>query len=92
MKFKYDKYADRVMITKIAITLFSLFSALIYCQSHGFKYIKNYSAEEYKLHPQNWSVRQDKRGLIYVGNNGGLLEFDGVSWRTIDVPNRHFST
>ncbi len=87
MKFKYDKYADRVMITKIAITLFSLFPALIDCQSHGFKYIKNYSAEEYKLHPQNWSVRQDKRGLIYVGNNGGLLEFDGVSWRTIDVPN-----
>jgi signal transduction histidine kinase/DNA-binding response OmpR family regulator len=82
--------------TKIKVTFLSLFITLIilitlptfiYCRNHGFKYIKNYSAEEYKLHPQNWSVLQDKRGLIYIGNNGGLLEFDGVSWRNIPVPN-----
>ncbi|MCP5051470.1 MAG: hypothetical protein GY940_30160, partial [bacterium] len=36
---------------------------------------------------QNWSILQDKRGCIYVGNNDGLLEFDGVSWRKIIIPN-----
>ena len=90
MEFKYDKSAVGVMATKIAISLFFLFSmfpAIIYCQDHGLKYIRNFSAKEYKLQPQNWSVLQDKRGLIYVGNNAGLLEFDGVSWRTIEVPN-----
>jgi hypothetical protein len=53
----------------------------------GSKYLKNYTPREYDHHPQNWSVIQDKRGIIYAGNQAGLLEFDGVSWRIIDVPN-----
>ena len=53
----------------------------------GIRYIRNYSRKEYKNHSQNWAVLQDKRGVIYVANQGGLLEFDGVSWREILVPN-----
>ena len=55
----------------------------------GLNYIKNYSHEEYDHQPQNWCIVQDKRGIIYVANQGGLLEYDGVSWRRIDVPNRN---
>jgi signal transduction histidine kinase/DNA-binding response OmpR family regulator/ligand-binding sensor domain-containing protein len=33
-------------------------------------------------------VLQDRRGMIYVGNSGGLLEFDGIEWRLIEIPNR----
>ncbi len=57
------------------------------CQNAGFKHLKNYTPEEYGRMPKNWAVLQDKRGIIYVGNNNGVLEFDGVSWRAIDVPN-----
>ncbi|UCH96264.1 MAG: response regulator [Candidatus Aminicenantes bacterium] len=53
----------------------------------GLKYYRNFSPRDYDHQPQNWSIAQDKRGIIYVGNNGGLLEFDGVSWRLIYVPN-----
>ncbi|MCP5105860.1 MAG: response regulator [bacterium] len=56
--------------------------------SAGFKYFKNYSPNDYDHQPQNWSILQDRRGVIYVGNHGGVLEFDGVSWRLIHVPNR----
>ncbi|MCK5056420.1 MAG: response regulator, partial [Candidatus Aminicenantes bacterium] len=49
--------------------------------------IKNYSPKEYNNSAQNWSIIQDNRGIIYIGNQGGLLEFDGVSWRSIAVPN-----
>ncbi|HLP61710.1 MAG TPA: hypothetical protein VK186_22915, partial [Candidatus Deferrimicrobium sp.] len=87
MKINEHKQPPKWLITVVMMALLFLSPAISYCQSYGFKYIKNYSAEEYKLHPQNWSVLQDKRGLIYIGNNGGLLEFDGVSWRTISVPN-----
>ena len=59
----------------------------LYCQNSSLKYFRNYSPKDYDNHPQNWSILQDKRGIIYVGNNGGLIEFDGVSWRAIDVPN-----
>ncbi|MCP5046355.1 MAG: histidine kinase, partial [bacterium] len=58
-----------------------------YTQNTGFKYFNNYRPGIKDLQPQNWSVTQDKRGVIYVGNQGGLLEFDGVSWRSVRVPN-----
>ena len=35
----------------------------------------------------NWSLTQDSRGLLYVANNAGLLEFDGVTWRIHPVSN-----
>jgi signal transduction histidine kinase/DNA-binding response OmpR family regulator len=59
----------------------------VYCQNTGFKYIKNYTRKEYGGQSQSWCILQDKHGIIYVGNQLGLLEFDGVSWRKIDVPN-----
>ncbi|MCP4155151.1 MAG: response regulator [bacterium] len=56
-------------------------------QNHGFIYYKNYSYLEYDHHPQNWCICQDKNGIIYVGNRGGILVFDGVSWQIVIVPN-----
>jgi signal transduction histidine kinase/DNA-binding response OmpR family regulator len=57
-------------------------------QSSGFKYFKNYSPQDYNNQPQNWAVLQDKQGIIYMANQGGLMEFDGVSWKMLLVPNR----
>ncbi|MCP4154051.1 MAG: hypothetical protein GY757_40370 [bacterium] len=58
----------------------------VYGEAPGFKYFKNYSFLDYEHQPQNWEIAQAKNGLIYVANNGGVLEFDGVSWRVIQVP------
>jgi hypothetical protein len=59
----------------------------LFPQDTGFKYMGNYSAKAHKWTLQNWSILQDKRGCIYVGNQGALLEFDGVSWRRIEITN-----
>ncbi|UCH97089.1 MAG: response regulator, partial [Candidatus Aminicenantes bacterium] len=67
--------------------LLILISPNLYSEDSGFKYFKNYSYWDYDHQPQNWAIIQDKNGIIYVGNNGGLLEFDGVSWRLINLPN-----
>lgn len=53
----------------------------------GLPYIQNYPPEEYDGASQNWAITQSKEGLIYVGNNEGVLEYDGSSWRTIYLPN-----
>lgn len=53
----------------------------------GFKYYKNYSYLEYDHHPQNWCILQDKNGVIYVGNTAGVLVYDGVNWKVINIPN-----
>ncbi|MBI3503017.1 MAG: SpoIIE family protein phosphatase [Bacteroidetes bacterium] len=47
----------------------------------------NYSTKEYRALPQNWAIMQDKRGVMYFGNNQGILEYDGVSWRMMKVFN-----
>lgn len=37
--------------------------------------------------PENFAITQSPEGLIYVGNIGNVLEFDGTSWRSIPVIN-----
>ena len=59
----------------------------VYGQRTGLKYFKNYTPGEYNGHHQNWAVVRDKRGILYVANNSGIKEFDGVYWRQIDIPN-----
>lgn len=49
--------------------------------------IRNFSPEIYHAHQQNWSITQDHRGIMYIGNTDGLLEFDGAEWRLITLPN-----
>ena len=49
----------------------------------GLPFVKNFTAKEYKAHTQNFSIIQDKRGLIYAGNFAGVLEYDGIQWRLI---------
>lgn len=48
--------------------------------------VRNFEKQEYKAENQNWSVTQDTRGFVYVANNAGLLEFDGVDWSFYPSP------
>ncbi|MEH0156274.1 SpoIIE family protein phosphatase [Limibacter armeniacum] len=72
-----------------AVLLFCTFSIsnFLYAQMLGKPFIQNFSPTKYKADGQNWAVAQDNRGVIYVGNTIGLLEYDGVSWRLIPTPN-----
>jgi signal transduction histidine kinase/DNA-binding response OmpR family regulator len=54
----------------------------------GLPYIQNFSPADYKGGTQNFSIVQDERGLIYVGNNWGVLIYDGVTWRLVKLPNQ----
>jgi PAS domain S-box-containing protein len=54
----------------------------------GLPFVQNFSAKEYNAHQQNWAIVQDKRGVMYFGNLPGVLEYDGVLWRVIPIPNK----
>lgn len=56
--------------------------------NHGLPYIHNYSPAEYGAGTDNWAILQDKRGIMYFGNNPGVLEYDGSRWRNIPVSNQ----
>lgn len=47
--------------------------------------IFNFNHRDYAGHSQNWAIVQDQRGLIYVANNIGVIEYDGSDWRHISI-------
>jgi ligand-binding sensor domain-containing protein/DNA-binding CsgD family transcriptional regulator len=77
------------------IKILSLISIILLASNQGFPqkifsglpFINNYSPEEYGAGIQNWQITQDDRGMIYVANNFGVLEYDGSAWYLYPVPN-----
>ena len=51
----------------------------------GSLFTRSFTPRVYQASPQNWATVQDKRGVMFFGNTGGVLEYDGVSWRRISV-------
>jgi serine phosphatase RsbU (regulator of sigma subunit)/ligand-binding sensor domain-containing protein len=47
----------------------------------------NYTTKDYgrEFNPTNWSVTQDKSGIIYAANGFKLLEFDGRTWNSCPI-------
>ncbi len=77
----------------IVIFIFS-FLTTSFCQNSkipinniGEPFIENFSPEDYNSTYQNWCVNQDKRGIMYFGNDKGVLQYDGLKWRLIKTPN-----
>lgn len=52
----------------------------------GRPFIRNYTIKEYRAQQQNWAIAQDQQGLIFFGNGGGLLSFDGHNWDMMKLP------
>ena len=69
------------------VILFFLVPCLAWTQRTGMPKIRNFSPDDYHAAPQNWQISQDAQGLLFVANSAGLLEFDGVAWKKIDIPN-----
>ncbi|WP_299458034.1 SpoIIE family protein phosphatase [uncultured Microscilla sp.] len=54
----------------------------------GLPFLQNYSAQTYKADYQNYAITQDKRGVMYFGNQLGVLVFEGVHWQLISLTNQ----
>ena len=70
----------------IQCMLFITGHTLAQINSDGIPFITNYSPRTYAASESNWSIAQDNRGVMYFGNSNSILEYDGHSWRKIDVP------
>ncbi|MBQ6776789.1 MAG: hypothetical protein IJP52_00520 [Paludibacteraceae bacterium] len=47
----------------------------------------NFSVRDYRAGTQNWALAQQRNGWIYVGNNYGMMEYDGSRWAVHGLPN-----
>ena len=54
--------------------------------------IRNYTVKDFKVEGQNWSILQDKRGVMYFGTNYGVFEYDGNNWNIISKSNEVYYT
>jgi ligand-binding sensor domain-containing protein/DNA-binding CsgD family transcriptional regulator len=78
------------MIKRWLALILLLINYVGFCQvkSIGIAYVKNFTKAMYNYHPKNMAVVQDKAGIMYFGNGDGLLQFDGVSWNLLRMPNK----
>jgi len=49
-------------------------------------FVQNYTYRDYRAGTSNWWVIEDDRGMIYVANREGILEYDGKNWTLIESP------
>ncbi len=49
-------------------------------------FIQEHPAEIYKGSSQNWDITQDAQGIVYVGNTDGVLVYDGLEWKRVEMP------
>lgn len=49
-------------------------------------YYRNFDAEAIRSKPLIWAVAEAPNGILYFGNDEGVLRYDGSSWRLIPTP------
>lgn len=83
------------MYTKAPISSICIRSSLIVCflllangLFAGRPNVINFSPREYRAADKNWSIQVDENGILYFGNDRGLLQFDGVDWMLFQLPNK----
>jgi DNA-binding CsgD family transcriptional regulator len=69
------------------LTFVCIFDTLAQSPLSGLPFVRNFHPVEYQAGIQNWDIAQDKRGLLYIANNFGLLEYDGNHWELYRVRN-----
>ena len=51
-------------------------------------FFQNYSLTDFNAGNQNWDISFAETGKLYVANDKGLLEFDGIKWNFYQLPNK----
>jgi ligand-binding sensor domain-containing protein/DNA-binding CsgD family transcriptional regulator len=49
--------------------------------------VQNFTKKAYNAGTQVWDIAEDRNGVMWFGNNEGLLEFDGTHWRLYPLSN-----
>lgn len=71
-----------LLISSLLVSITSI------AQEVGKPFLKNYPPKVYEGAAQNWSITQDARGVLYIGNGDGVVEYDGTDWHTTHLPNK----
>lgn len=64
---------------------YSIYTFLFFIIFHTAVFANNpnlisFNRSDYNAGNKNWSISEDDKGILYIGNDLGLLEFDGIEW------------
>ena len=80
-----------IILSCLAAACFEMLTMIGFSQTYpeqGAPYIKNYTAKEINgWGSEFFCLVQDNRGMVYVGNAAGVIEFNGKEWRYIENSN-----
>jgi len=86
--FCFVKFKTLNRLCRNALFFVSIFlPVILVAQSHpekGLPFVTNFSPKTFGSYPQTWAVAQDDKGLMYFGNQGYILQYDGVKWQKIN--------
>ncbi|MCX6221183.1 MAG: ATP-binding protein [Bacteroidia bacterium] len=71
--------------------LFASSASISEAQEIGFPVIRNYNPKEYNNSTQIFGAIQGARGVFYFGVADGVMEYDGITWRTISNNKQAYS-
>ncbi|MEI6683911.1 MAG: two-component regulator propeller domain-containing protein [Bacteroidota bacterium] len=63
-------------------------STIFHARGQSTYLVKHFTKHDYNASSQNWSIDTDQDGNIYVGNNDGLLVYNGTHWTTYRNPDQ----
>lgn len=74
---------------RLILTVAALVCALVAGATLFKPTVTNYTSRQFDASNQNWACGQDGDGIMYFGNNDGLLVFDGARWKCYPVPGHY---
>ena len=54
----------------------------------GMPLLRRYGPEDYNASPQQLGIAVDREGRLYVGNNEGVLRYEGNKWELTTLPGK----
>jgi len=86
MEIKILKLTSKIH-TALVLLLYLVVSQLAFGQdvSDGNPFSETFSIHEYDAGPSNRSITQNDQGLLFFGNNFGLIKYDGVYWEALTL-------
>ena len=81
----HKKLCTLLLALTLSVTILPFFLFAQDASEKGLPFVTNFRPNDFHSYPQNWGIIEDNRGLMYIGNQGYLLEYDGVKWKKIPV-------
>lgn len=88
----YTLFSMRYLLLGFLMLFLQGLASELAAQSMGFEAsglppLKSFSPKEIGASRQSWGILEDDRGILFFGNNDGLLTYDGSNWELIPSPN-----